>query len=90
MAGSWPREAETSPGPEGCKRGGSARLCPPSKRVTLGHSLCLPLVSALNGDQIWPQSAGMVSTETWTENSPSDPEGYRPRGPHTLIDTRSP
>lgn len=57
MAGSWPREAERSRGPEGSRRGGSARLCRPSKRVTLGHSPCLPLVSTLNGDHVCPDLA---------------------------------
>lgn len=35
----------------------SARPCRPSKRVTLGHSPCLPLVSALNGDHVCPDFA---------------------------------
>lgn len=35
----------------------SARPCRPSKGVTLGHSPCLPLVSALNGDHVCPDFA---------------------------------
>lgn len=36
---------------EGQERGHSSAVSP-SKGVTLGHSPCLPLVSALNGDHV--------------------------------------
>lgn len=57
MAGSWPREAARPRSPEGSRRGGSAQLYCPSKRVTVGHSPCMPLVSTLNGDHVCPDLA---------------------------------
>lgn len=60
MAGSWPQETQRSRGPEGVQRGAGkalgAALSPP-QRVTLGHSPCLPLVSALNRDHVCPDFA---------------------------------
>lgn len=52
---------------------------PCSKRVTLGHSLCLPLVSSLNGDHVHPdlppQSSGKVSKETAETEFSARPTG---------------
>lgn len=51
----------------------------PSKRVTPGHSPCLPLVSALNGDHVCPDLApglqGRYPGKPGTRNPPDGPEG---------------
>lgn len=51
----------------------------PSKEVTLGHSPCLPLVSALNGDHVCPDFAPVyrdgIPGNGGGVNSPGGPEG---------------
>lgn len=76
-------------GPEREREGGSARLRRPSKRVTLGHSPCLPLVSTLNGDHVClhlaPGLQGRYPRKRRSKNPPDGPEGAggtgRPEAP---------
>lgn len=82
--------------------GGQDEAPSPSKRVTVGHSLCWPLVSTLNGDHVRPHSPfGLPGRYPWklrTENPPHTPVSVAQRelvdlrvshSAHTLIDSHS-
>lgn len=80
------RDAE---GERGAGERGPSSTLSPSKRVTLGHSPFLPLVSTLNGNHVCPDFPQVYRDSiqgNGTVNLPYGPEGAGGMGhPHILV-----